>query len=61
MERIFYFFVKSALDGTVKKNPICSDEFLGDVGDFIEFNGIGYIIIDYAEEVVDLEGDSLYW
>jgi hypothetical protein len=61
MERIFYYFVKSALNGDVKENPICSDEFLGDIGDFIEFNGVGYIIIDYAEEVVDLEGDGLYW
>ena len=52
MERIFYFFVKNTLTGEVKENPICSDEFLGDINDCIEFDGIEYIIIDYAVEYI---------
>lgn len=53
MERIFYYFVKRALTGEVKELPICSDEYLGDINDYIEYNGTGYIIIDYAIEYVN--------
>ena len=55
MERIFYFFVKEIESGNVKELPICSDEFLGDIGDIIEFNNIEYIIIDYAVEYVNYD------
>ena len=61
MERIFYYFVKNALTNEVKENPICSDDFLGDINDIIEWYGEDYIIIDYAEEIIELDGDSLYW
>lgn len=61
MKRIFYFFVKSAIDGSIKENPIYSYDFLGDIGDVIEWFGEYYIIVDYAIEVVEAEGDSLYW
>lgn len=60
--RVFYFFVKTSIDNVVRDTPICSDEFLGDIGDFVEIDGVGYIITDYAEEYwAEAEGDSLYW
>lgn len=61
MNRIFYFFVKDTTDDSLIENPICSDEFLGDIGDVIEWFGQDYTIVDYAIDVVEDEGDSLYW
>ena len=61
MARIFYFFLKSAVDDTPAENPVCTDEFLGEVGEFVELDGVGYIVTDYVEEIVEEEGDSLYW
>lgn len=49
---IYYYFLKSTLDDTVLSNPINSNDYLGDIGDFIEVNGVGYIILDYVEEIV---------
>ena len=51
MEIIFYFFVKRAVDDTKREEPICTNVFLGDIGDFCEIDGVGYIITDYTEEV----------
>lgn len=51
MMRIFYFFLKSSLDDVPAKAPICTDVFLGDIGDFVDIDGVGYIITDYAEEI----------
>lgn len=47
----FWFFIKRSLDDEIKIDPIYSDCFLGDIGDFIEIDGVGFIIIDYVEEV----------
>ncbi len=59
---IFYFFVKTSVGDVVRPNPICSDEFLGEIGDFVEIDGVGHIITDYAEEyLAEPDGDSLYW
>lgn len=59
MMRIFYFFLKSSLDDTPIRNPICTEDFLGDIGDFVEIDGVGYIITDYAEEVRSEGGSNL--
>ena len=58
---IFYFFLKSAVDDEPLKDPICTDCFLGEIGDFIEFDGIGYIVEDYTEEICvkEIEEDML--
>lgn len=61
MARIFYFFLKSAVDDIPVENPICTDDFLGEVGEFVELDGVGYIVTDYVEEIIEEEGDSLYW
>jgi hypothetical protein len=50
MEVTFWYFLKSALTNKEKKDPIAADEFLGDVGDFVEINGVGYIICDFVVE-----------
>lgn len=58
MARIFYFFLKSAVDDTPVKDPICIDEFIGDIGEFVELDGVGYIVTDYVEEIVCEEGED---
>ena len=49
---IYYYFLKSTLDNSILPNPINSNSYLGEIGDFVEINGIKYIITDYAEEIM---------
>lgn len=53
METVFYFFIKRSLDDAAQQNPICTTVFLGDIGDFFEVDGVGYIITDYAMEQIN--------
>jgi hypothetical protein len=53
----FTYFLKSAVDDQPLDKPICSDFYYGEIGDFVEIDGIGYIITDYAEEILDEEVD----
>lgn len=57
----FTYFLKSAVDDQPLDRPICTDCFLGEIGDFIEFDGVGYIVEDYAEEICieEIEEDRL--
>ena len=48
METIFYFFLTRTLDDTTEIYP--TDTFLGDIGDYIELDGVGYTISDYTIE-----------
>ena len=50
--RVFYYFLKTAVDDMPVKDPIYSETFLGDIGEFIRIDGINYIIIDYVEEII---------
>jgi hypothetical protein len=50
MKKIFYFFVNSSVDDQPRTDPIITDSFLGNVGDYVEFDGAGYYITDYAIE-----------
>ena len=50
METLFWYFLKSSVDDIVRKSPICSECYLGEIGDFISIDGVGYYIIDYAIE-----------
>lgn len=52
---IFYYFLKRSFDNFVIKTPYITFDFLGNVGEFIEFDGVGYIIEDYAVEPVYVE------
>ena len=63
MDILYYYFVKSAVDDFPLEDPICSKDFLGEIGDSIVEDGIGYIITNYIVETIDTEpeGDSLYW
>ena len=47
---IFYYFLKSSLEGVVRDTPYITDIYMGDIGDFVTIDGVGYIIIDYAVE-----------
>ncbi len=49
---IFYYFLKSSLTGRAKATPYCTDTFLGDISEYCEIDGAGYIIDDYAVEEV---------
>ena len=63
MDILYYYFVKSAVDDFPLEDPICSENYLGEIGDSIVEDGVGYIITNYVVETVDSEpeGDSLYW
>lgn len=50
METIFYYFLRRAIDDTPYSTPYCTDTFLGDIGDFVSIDGVGYYISDYAVE-----------
>lgn len=63
MEMMFYYFLKSSVDDVQREDPICTDEYLGDIGEFCEIDGVGYIIVDYVEEIHfwdDLISDSVW-
>ena len=63
MDILYYYFVKSAVDDFPLEDPICSEKYLGAIGDSIVVDGVGYIITDWFFETADSEpeGDSLYW
>ena len=50
MTETFWYFLKSALTGVAKKDPVGFDYFIGDVGEFTEIDGVGYIICDFVVE-----------
>ncbi len=45
---IFYYFLKRSLDDVENVFPFRTTDFWGEVGDFVEIDGVGYIITDYA-------------
>ena len=60
MDIMFYFFLKSSVDDERKANPVCTvNEFLGDIGDYVELDGAGYIIDDYTSEPIYDEREVL--
>jgi hypothetical protein len=65
MTTLFYYFLRSAIDDSVNEQPYLTEDFLGEVGDFIELDGVGYYVEDYAmedfETETEMEGDSMYW
>jgi hypothetical protein len=50
VERIFYYFLTRAIDDEIIKAPLITDQFLGEVGDPVIKDGVGYVIRDYAED-----------
>ena len=48
---IYWFFLRTALEDEKRANPICTDVFIGDIGEYVEIDGVGYYIDDYAFEV----------
>lgn len=55
MERILYFMVKDKEGG---KSVIITNDFLGEIGEYIYYRGKQYIITDYAEELKTDGGDN---
>ena len=47
---MYWYFVKRAFDDVIIDIPFPSNDYLGDINDFVEIDGVGYIITDYAEE-----------
>ena len=47
---IFYYFLKRNLTDEVSKIPFVSNDYLGDISDFVSIDGVGYTIVDYAVE-----------
>jgi len=59
MDTKFYFFLRSSIDGERKLDPVCTyNEFLGAIGDYVEIDGAGYIIDDYASELISNEWED---
>lgn len=52
VQMIYYYFLKRSLDDTKVEEPYPSLEYLGDISDYCEIDGVGYIIEDYASEVL---------
>lgn len=52
METIFYYFLRRSVDGIPMDRPYPSFDYLGEPSDFVELDGVGYIIEDYATEPV---------
>lgn len=50
---IFYTWFENSLTGEVDdiNTPTVTDYLIGDIGDFVERDGIGYIISDYTVEI----------
>lgn len=49
---VFYYFLRRSFDDTAIRIPYTTFDFLGDIGEFVELDGVGYIIEDYATEPV---------
>lgn len=49
---LFYYFLKRSMTGEMRELPICTDSWMGDISNYIEIDGVGYIIVDYAIEQI---------
>ena len=64
---VFYYFVKRAIDNVKVEEPLYFAKFIGDIGQFIEIDGVGYVIIDFVVEEFrergyeDLYNDSIWY
>lgn len=47
---VFYYFLKTSLESTMRDTPYVTDTYMGDIGDFVSIDGVGYIIVDYVIE-----------
>jgi len=50
MTTIFYYFLKRARNNDPVSIPYCTSVYMGEIGDFITLDGVGYYITDYAME-----------
>ena len=48
----YWYFLMRTTDDVMIDTPISSPYYLGDINDYVEIDGIGYIITDYAEEMI---------
>lgn len=64
---VFYYFVKRAIDNVKVEEPLYFEEFIGDIDQFIEIDGVGYVIVDFVVEEFrergyeDLYNDSIWY
>ena len=64
---VFYYFVKRAIDNVKVEEPLYFEKFIGDIGQFIEIDGVGYVIVDFVVEEFrergyeDLYNDSIWY
>lgn len=58
---IFYYFVKRAIDNVEVEEPLYFEKFIGDIGEFLDIDGVDYIIVDFVvEEFRDCGYEDLY-
>lgn len=64
---VFYYFVKRAIDNVKVDEPLYFEKFIGDIGEFLEIDGVGYVIVDFVVEEFrergyeDLYNDSIWY
>ena len=64
---VFYYFVKRAIDNVKVEEPLYFEKFIGDIDQFIEIDGVGYVIVDFVVEEFrergyeDLYNDSIWY
>lgn len=49
MLAVFWYFLKRSIDDTAIE-PLCIEEYIGEIGDFVEIDGVGFYIDDYTVE-----------
>ena len=53
--------VKRTIDNVDVEDPFYFEKFIGDIGQFIEIDGVGYVIVDFVvEEFKDCGYEDLY-
>ena len=58
---VFYYFVKRAIDNVKVEKPLYFEKFIGDIGEFLDIDGVGYVIVDFVvEEFGDCGYEDLY-
>ena len=54
MDIIFWYFVKEVRTGELRRNPLCYETYIGDIGDHLFYCGTEYEILDWVKE-------NTYW
>lgn len=60
MEDVFCYHLKNSIDDEMREAPLYTQTYIGEAGDFVELDGIGYIITDYTHETYSYTDDYYF-